>query len=119
MFEKCQLTLLGMLLIFSTLCFANQETVRSEATEKLYLTQILNQLNTMQSLILAAEKMQIPNTRMQFHYIHYKDSKGQWHNGLLEDVQAIKAGIVEKLNDTAIEPRVFAPVRGDYRASVK
>jgi len=112
MFEHLKFTLFLILLIFSSICFAN-----NNASEKIYLTQILNQLNTMQPLILAAKQEQPPNTRVQFHYTRYKDAKGQWHNGVLEDVQAIKSGIAEKLNDTSIEPRVFAPVRGDYNIS--
>ena len=94
--------------IFSTACFAN------DATEKMYLTQILNQIDAMQPLIIAAEKSQPANTRIKFHYSQYKDNHGKLHNGLLEDIQAIKSGITQKLNNTSIVPRVVAPIKGDY-----
>ena|SRR5579872_2054449 len=94
--------------IFSASCFAN------ESTEKMYLTQILNQIDAMQPLIIAAEKVQPANTRIKFHYFRYRDNHGNLHNGLLEDVQAIKSGITQKLNDTRVEPRVVMPIKGDY-----
>lgn len=100
--------ILSIFSIFSTNCFANEQT------EKMYLTQMLNQIDAMQSLIIAAEKAQPANTRIKFHYTRYKDSHGNIHNGLQEDVQAIKSGITQKLNDTSVEPRVVAPIKGDY-----
>ena len=102
--------ILGILLLslFTTNSFA------TEAQEKIYLTQMLNQLDAMQPLIIAAEKVQPQNTRIQFHYTKYHDNKGHLHNGLLEDIQSIKAGITQKLNAAGIEPRVVAPIKGDY-----
>lgn len=97
-----------MLTLAVTNCFAN------EAQERSYLQQILNQLNAVQSLILAAQKEQPKNIRITFHYTKFRDSQGQRHNGLLEDVQAIKAGIVQKLSQPSIEPRVVKPLNGDY-----
>jgi len=107
---KQKVFILGIciLSIFSTACFAN------DATEKMYLTQILNQIDAMQPLIIAAEKAQPANTRIKFHYSRYKDNHGNWHHGLLEDIQAIKSGVTQKLNDTSIEPRVVTPIKGDY-----
>ncbi len=68
----------------------------------------------MQPLIIAAEKSQPANTRIKFHYTQYRDNHGNVHHGLLEDIQAIKFGITQKLNDTSVEPRVVAPIKGDY-----
>ena len=102
----------GCLLLIQALIAA--PSFASQAQEKMYLTQILNQLNAMQPLILSAQRAQPANTRIQFHYHRYRDNTGHWHNGLWEDVQAIKTGILEKLNHTSTEPRVFAPVKGDY-----
>jgi len=82
--------------------------------ENVYLTQILNALNAIQPLIIAAEKQQPQNTRIEFHYTKYQDSQGQWHNGLLEDVKAIQTGIKEQLNSVSVEPRTVMPLKGDY-----
>lgn len=106
-----------MLSIFSTNCFANDATENLSShgvSEEIYLTQILNQIDAMKPLIIAAEKAQPANTRIKFHYSRYRDSHGNLHNGLLEDVQAIKSGISQKLNDTRVEPRVVTPIKGDY-----
>ena len=83
-------------------------------TEKVYLTQIVNQLDALQPLIMAASEAQPPDQRVTFHYQQYRDNQGRVHNGLLEDVQAVKAGVVEHLNAPAIEPRSIRPLQGDY-----
>lgn len=107
---KQKIFILGicMLSILSTSCFAN------ELKEKMYLTQILNQIDAMQPLIIAAEKAQPVNTRIKFHYTQYRDSHGNLHHGLLEDIQSIKSGITQKLNNASVEPRVVRPIKGDY-----
>jgi RAQPRD family integrative conjugative element protein len=100
--------LIFLLLTITSTSFA------SEKQEREYLLQLLNQLDAMQPLIIAAEKEQPKNLRVQFHYTKFKDSEGQIHNGLLEDIEAIRGGIKEKLNETQIEPRVVTPIAGDY-----
>lgn len=105
--------------LFISLILAFLTANADEASEKIYLTQIVNQLNAIQPLILAAQKEQPTNQRIQFHYSRYKDSRGQVHNGLLEDVQAIKKGIEAQLNSTTVEPRTFQPIQGDYLDQAK
>ena len=92
---------------------AHLATANPEA-EKVYLTQIVNQLDALQPLIIAASGAQSPDQRVTFHYQQYCDKQGRVHNGLLEDVQAVKAGVVEHLNAPAIEPRSIKPLQGDY-----
>lgn len=104
--------MLVSLFLFLSLCVTS--AYANDAQEKIYLTQILNELDAIQPLILAAQAQQSKNTRTQFHYIHYRDGQGQLHNGLLEDVQAIKSGITQALNQLPMEPRVVAPIQGDY-----
>lgn len=98
-----------VLLGISTQVYASPEQ------EQLYLVQLLNQLDAMTPTLLAAEQEQPKNQRLQFHYTVWRDSHGQSHNGVLEDIKAIKQGILEKLNNTAtIEPRTVNPIRADY-----
>ncbi len=104
---------ISKILIF-TLCCAVSSAFASPEQERSYLVQLLNQLNAMTPLILAAEREQPKNLRIQFHYTAWHDAKGQLHNGLLEDVQAIKAGIRQKLDHTTVEPRALNVIRGDY-----
>ena len=82
--------------------------------ERMYLTQVFNELNAIQPLLLAARAAQPKNLRTQFHYTRFQDSHGCWHNGLLDDVQAIRGGIQQQLNSMPVEPRAFAPIKGDY-----
>jgi len=83
--------------------------------ENVYLKQIVNQLDAVQPLILAAEKAQPKNKRIQFHYTKYKDAQGIVHNGLLEDIQVIKKGINQKLDQVSAEPRQVMAIKGDYQ----
>lgn len=82
--------------------------------ENIYLIQILNALHAIQPLILAAEKQQPLNTRISFHYTKFQDVQGQWHDGLLEDIQSIESGIKEQLSSVSVEPRTITPLKGDY-----
>ena len=91
-------------LLLGLSCF-HMATANPEA-EKVYLIQIVNQLDAMQPLIMAASDAQLPDQRITFHYQQYHDNQGHLHNGLLEDVQAVKAGILEHLHSPAIEPRL-------------
>ena len=59
---------------------------------------MINQLDALKPLIIAANKEQEPNARIKFHYTFYRDFNGITHNGLLEDIHEIKKGIQEKLN---------------------
>lgn len=90
------------------------QSIANDAKEKIYLIQIINQLEATKQLIIAANNEQIKYTRIKFHYTFYDDANGVRHNGLLEDIQAVQQGIQEKLNQTSIEPRHFEAIKGDY-----
>lgn len=107
-FKIISLSLLASWFLISTTALADR------TQERIYLQQILNQLNAIQPLILAAQGEQPKNTRIHFHYTQYRDTKGRLHNGLLEDVQAIQRGVSAELNHTRVEPRSFKPLQGDY-----
>lgn len=98
----------GMLFGMSVQVYASPEQ------EQLYLVQLLNQLDALTPTLLAAQQEEPKNQRVQFHYTAWRDSHGQMHNGVLEDIKTIKQGILEKLNNTAIEPRVVKPISADY-----
>jgi len=102
------------IVVFSIGLMLSNTSFASTEQENRYLIQVLNQLDAMKPLILAAKKEESEHQRMQFHYTAWRDSHGQLHNGLLEDIQAIKAGIAEKLHAPTIEPRVMDPIQGDY-----
>jgi RAQPRD family integrative conjugative element protein len=103
----------SILVIFIATTFT-QQTFANDIQEKTYLEEIVNSLNAIQPLIIAAEKEQPHNTRVKFHYTKFKDGEGIWHNGLMDDMHAIKNGIIEKLNQVTLEPRVISSIEGDY-----
>lgn len=103
-----------LMLLFSNVQAATPSETSSSEQERIYLVQLVNQLNAMLPTVKAAQRQQPRNARIQFHYSAYQDANGQAHNGLLEDRQTIKQGIEEKLDTVTVEPRVIQPIRGDY-----
>jgi RAQPRD family integrative conjugative element protein len=71
--------------------------------EKTDLARISNVLNAVYPLIDNAQKQAVPDTRVMFHY--------DW---LREDIQAIQAGIAEKINMSKVEPRIVVPLKTQY-----
>jgi len=90
------------------------KVMANEAREKIYLTQIINQLEAIKPLVISANKEEEKDARVKFHYTSYRDSNQLLHNGLLEDINEIQKGIQEKLNHTINEPRHFQEIKGDY-----
>lgn len=105
---------IGTLTVASQRVLADTDNPTTSDAEKVYLVQIINQLDAMQPLILAAKNAQLSDKRVQFHYHRYRDNQGKLQNGLLEDVQSIKLGITQYLDQPAIEPRSVQPLQGDY-----
>jgi RAQPRD family integrative conjugative element protein len=85
-----------------------------ESEERIYLTQIINQLHAIKPLIVSASKEQPKTNRIQFHYTSYRDLNGKKHNGLLDDINEIENGIKEKLEKIPSAPHTFQPIKGDY-----
>jgi RAQPRD family integrative conjugative element protein len=96
------------------LCCTTCSSFASLEQERVYLVQLMHQLDAMVPTILAAKQAQPQNLRVQFHYTAWRDNKGQFHPGLLEEVQAIQQGIREKLEDTPAEPRAVPALVEDY-----
>ena len=71
--------------------------------EKTDLARISNILNAVYPLIDDARQQAIPNARVEFRY--------DW---LRKDIQAIQAGIAEKINMSKVEPRTVTPLKTRY-----
>ena len=69
----------------------------SPEQERVYLLQLIHQIDAMKPTLLAAQQEQSKTARVQFHYTSYQDAQGQQHNGVWEDLQEIRAGIEEKI----------------------
>ncbi len=101
-------------LMASLISVITQSASASPEQERVYLLQLLHQIDAMQPTLLAAAKEQSKDARIQFHYTAYRDAEGQLHHGISEDLQLIRSGIEEQLNHSQIEPRSIPPVSGDY-----
>ncbi len=84
-------------MLISTASFADSV---QESTD---LARISNILNAVYPIIDDAQKESPKNTRVKFRY--------DW---LKKDIQAIQAGIAEKINMSKVEPRVVQPLKTQY-----
>jgi RAQPRD family integrative conjugative element protein len=96
------------------LLFISVAANADEEKERMYLLQILNQLNAMKPLIMAAEHEQPKKIRIPFHYNAYKDRKGKIQEGLIDKINHIEQDIRIKLYSQSSEPRIVASEKGDY-----
>lgn len=78
------------------------------------LVQLVDQLDAMLPLIKQAEQIQDPHAPVQFHFETWVDSQGVRHNGLKQDVVAMRAAIVAQINAQATAPRALPPLEQDY-----
>lgn len=101
---------------FISLILLTASALASPEQERVYLLQLLHQIDAMQPTILEAEKTQNKTARIQFHYHAFQDASGQRHNGVWEDLQQIRFGIQAQLNSTAVEPRLLPPLDEDELA---
>jgi RAQPRD family integrative conjugative element protein len=104
-----QLMAIGFL---GVMCWTNSHA--GETQERVYLTQIVNQLNAIKPLIVAAQNEQPQGNRVKFHYSHYINADGRIQNGLLDDINAIEAGVREKLDKMPESPHEIKPIAGDF-----
>jgi RAQPRD family integrative conjugative element protein len=91
-----------------------QSAIASPEQERVYLLQLIHQIDAMKPNLLAAQQEQSKTARVQFHYTLFQDAQGKKHNGIWEDLQAIRAGIKEKIKNKTNEPRTPEGINGDY-----
>ncbi len=104
------------MLLSSLFCCTVQAT---EQAERIYLTQLVNQLDAMKPLIIAASKQQPKMDRVLFRYVAYRDANQTWHPGLLDQINHIQQSIQFKLDHALSEPALLPSMQGDYITSHK
>jgi RAQPRD family integrative conjugative element protein len=77
---------------FSDVMLANQD-----------LREAINDLEIAKSDVMQAKKQEPTNERVQFHY-----------DEVILDLNKVESGIQAKFEETPVEPRVLAPISGDY-----
>jgi len=112
----CEETMKNKLRVLMFVCVSliSIHALASTEKEKIYLVHMINQLDALRPLAIAASKEQEKFQRVQFHYLTYKDSDGYKHSGVLDDIDEIKKGIQIRLASIAIQPREFSQIKGDY-----
>jgi RAQPRD family integrative conjugative element protein len=104
----------SLLIMALYLCSINTSALANEEKEKMYLIQMINQLDALKPLVIAASNEQQENSRQKFNYTAFVNSSGKSQNGLLEDINELKKGIQARLNKTETEPHRFEAIKGDY-----
>ncbi len=72
--------------------------------ERAALARIIHELQAIDPLITIAASQANPDARIRFQY--------EW---LRQDLDRIRIGIQEHIDNPRSEPRTFPPLRGDYR----
>ena len=84
--------------------FAAAPVVADTDGEREALARLIHEIEALSPLIETAESQASPDTRIRFRY--------DW---MREDLKRIRAGIQEHIDAPRTEPRMFPPLRGDYR----
>ncbi len=83
------------------------------------LARIINQLNAIKPIIKEAERYQSQNAPIKLHLKAFKGADNKMHNGVSEDVELIKQGLIAYLNKPLIAPKKVSPIEGDFIESPK
>lgn len=78
------------------------------------LVRIINQLNAIKPIIKEAERIQSEDAPVKLHLSAFKGSDGRMHNGVGEDIELIRKGLIAYLNKPVIAPQKVLPVEGDF-----
>ena len=101
-------------IFFISILAISHSIYASDEQERIYLTQVLNQLNAIKPLLVSAAREQPTSNRVTFHYTKFRHSDGKISNGIIEDINEIENGIREKLHYSSRSPHTFKPIKGDY-----
>ena len=93
-----------ILLHVFVLGFSNPLAHADADAERESLARIIHELEVLEPLIAEAKVAADSDARIRFRY--------DW---LLKDLERIRRGIQEHIDAPRAEPRVVAPLRGDYR----
>lgn len=83
------------------------------------LVRIINQLNAIKPIIKEAERYQSDKEPVKLHLKAFKGADDKMHNGVSEDIDLIKKGLIAYLNKPAVAPKKVLPIEGDFIESPK
>lgn len=105
---------LKILSIFFLIAGGSQTGMASQELLNEQLVRIINQLNAIKPIIKEAERYQPENAPVGLHLKAFKGADNQMHNGVFEDVELIKQGLIAYLNKPLIAPKKVSPIEGDF-----
>ena len=108
---KRLLLLMIILIGFSSTALADQAQMNET------LVRLVNQLDAMIPLIEQAQREQPENTRFTFQFEKFDDSDGLTHNGLKDDVLAIRQALIDQINQPLSDPDTIPPIKDDFIGS--
>ncbi|MEM1402966.1 MAG: RAQPRD family integrative conjugative element protein [Pseudomonadota bacterium] len=85
------------------LCIAGLAHADPDA-EREALARLIHEIQALEPLIATAESQALPDARIRFRY--------DW---LRRDLRRVREGIQDHIDTPRNEPRLFPPLRGDYR----
>ena len=110
MLRFLMLMLLGLLVISPSFAAYSDRNVSTT------LARIINQLDAILPLIEQGEKEQArqPQKAVRFHFTGFVTQDKQYHQGLKEDVLAMRQSIVKAIHQTPVAAQAIQPLSLDY-----
>lgn len=105
---------LKIICLFLLITGINQQALASNELLNEQLVRIINQLNAIKPIISEAERYQSKNAPIKLHLKAFKGADGKTHNGVSEDIELIKKGLIAYLNKPVIAPKKVSPIEGDF-----
>lgn len=90
-------------LLVSLWLFGGTAQASNEA-EKAVLVRVIHELDALNPLLQEANESALMDTRIRLNYT--------W---LRQDLERVKSGIKDYIEEPSTEPRSFPPLKGDYR----
>jgi RAQPRD family integrative conjugative element protein len=105
-------------ILFLTIGFSQTALASSDLLNE-QIVRIINQLNAIKQIIKETERYQSQNEPVKLHLKAFKGADNKMHNGVYEDVELIKKGLIAYINKPAIAPKKVLPIEGDFIESPK
>lgn len=103
-----RVALIGTVVIVGSSAYADTQDMNDD------LVRLVAGLDALLPIIADAEGRQDKNAPVQFHFESWQDAKGVWHQGLKQDVLAMRQGIIGQINEPVFSPRTVTPLSEDY-----
>lgn len=105
------------LLKTACLCLMSVGAYADQSQMNQTLVQVVQQLQQLKPLIAEAQAEEPADLQSSIHLTAFTNPNGQTQSGVMEDLNALQAGIKQIINLQQIDPKAYAPISGDYVGS--